>query len=398
MRILIAVDDCFLDRPGGMGRVAWDVAGLMRDAGHAVTLIAFDHVPRPGRPPLSEEYGVRILRYQRPAPPAWDPRRMRKLVSAAGIALREQLPEESFDVAHLHSPFTGAGVLESLPANQKYVYTMHSPVTLEQEINWGKQGFIGRLKKQFGMPRLLKLEGGVLRSARRIHTLSQFTRSWIDRLYGLADNVSVIPHWRRPELKREISKSAARAQLGWPVEEKIVFTVRIHGPRYGLDVAIKAIGPLTKSHNCRFYVGGDGPLRPRLEALAREMGVSERVRFLGRLSDPELKLAYQAADLFVLPTLALECFGLITVEAMSFGVPVIGTDAGATPEILKPLLPNCIVPAGDVSALANRVRAFLDGDLATPDESTIVNQIENRFSKPAVAPQLIDMLESAAKS
>ncbi len=173
--------------------------------------------------------------------------------------------------------------------------------------------------------------------------------------------------------------------------------MRIHGPRYGLDVAIKAIGPLTKSHGCRFYIGGDGPLRPTLEALARELGVSDRVRFMGRLSDPDLKLAYQAADLFVLPTLALECFGLITVEAMSFGVPVIGTDAGATPEILEPLLPNYIVPAGDVATLAERVRSFLDGKLVTPDEQTIIDHIESRFSRDVVAPRLVEMLESAAK-
>ncbi|MCC6357327.1 MAG: glycosyltransferase family 4 protein [Phycisphaerales bacterium] len=397
MNVLVAVDDCFLDRPGGMGRVAWDVACLMRDAGHAVTLAAVDHNPRPGRGPVVEEQGVRILRYARPAPAAWDPRRMGKLVSAAGAGLRRHLPGEKFDVAHLHSPFTGAGVLEGLPPDQRYVYTMHSPVTLESEINWGKQGLLGRVKKWLGMPRLLKLEGGILRGARRIHTLSQFTRGWIGRLYGLADKVSVIPHWRRPELRREIDKAAARKALGWPLDEKIVFTVRIHGPRYGLDVAIRAIGPLTKSHGCRFYIGGDGPLRPTLEALARELGVSDRVRFMGRLSDPDLKLAYQAADLFVLPTLALECFGLITVEAMSFGVPVIGTDAGATPEILEPLLPNCIVPAGGVATLAERVRSFLDGKLVTPDEQTIIDHIESRFSRDVVAPQLVEMLESAAK-
>ena len=70
-----------------------------------------------------------------------------------------------------------------------------------------------------------------------------------------------------------------------------------------------------------FYIGGDGELRPSLERLSAELGATEKIRFTGRLSDEDLLLAYQAADLFVLPTLALECFGLISIEAMSFGCP-----------------------------------------------------------------------------
>lgn len=203
----------------------------------------------------------------------------------------------------------------------------------------------------------------------------------------------MIPHWLRPEFQRKHSKSEARRLLGWPAEEKVLFTVRRHGARYGLDTALNAIAPLAARGRCRFVVAGDGPLRAALERQAQELGASQRVTFPGRLSDEDLCLAYEAADLFVLPTAALECFGLIILEAFSFGCPVLSTDVGAIPETMMPIMPDFVVPARSVEALATKVEQFLDGRLVPPSGEALVRYVNDGYAREKIAPELTRLLE-----
>jgi glycosyltransferase involved in cell wall biosynthesis len=269
---------------------------------------------------------------------------------------------------------------------------MHSPLVLEQQINWSGQGWQGRLKMALGTRRLKSLEARLIRSCAAIHTLSDFTRSWIQRLHGLGNNVTVIPHWNRPDFRRTLSKAQSRQRLGWPLNKKIVFTVRGLRPRYGLDTAIKAIAPLVADGGTEFFIGGDGELRSTLEQLIVREQASDRIHLLGRLTDEHLRWSYQAADLFVLPTLALECFGLISVESLAFGCAVVASEVAAIPEVLRPILPNCLVPPGDVSALRNKIRSFLDGSLAVPDEQVLVAYVQQNYSREIIWPQMARLL------
>jgi glycosyltransferase involved in cell wall biosynthesis len=97
---------------------------------------------------------------------------------------------------------------------------------------------------------------------------------------------------------------------------------------------------------------GSGEIGPQLERAATELRVAERVLFPGRVSDAELLDWYRAADLFVLPTVAYEGFGLATVEALASGTPVVGTAAGATPELLEPLEPRLVARDSEPDSLA----------------------------------------------
>src|SRR5207247_10798962 len=125
-----------------------------------------------------------------------------------------------------------------------------------------------------------------------------------------------------------------------PADGRIRFTVRRHGRRHGLDIAIRAVAGLRTAERLVFYVGGDGVLRAELEALTTSLGAHDRIVFTGRLSDEDLSLAYQAADIFLLPSTALECFGLIIQEALLHGCPVVSSDVGAIPAVMRPILPQ----------------------------------------------------------
>ncbi|MEQ1802930.1 MAG: asparagine synthase (glutamine-hydrolyzing) [Gammaproteobacteria bacterium] len=394
LEYLAVVEYCFADQPGGSGRVAWDMLKAMQERGHNVTLLCYllDNRNPEG---VTELDGIRVVRFRKDERPAWHPERLHAIINSTRSACRRWLLDRTFDCVHVHSPLLGLGVVEGLGREPRYVYTVHSPVVLEQEITWRAQGWQGHLKLLLGRGLLANVERRMLGAADRIQTLSEFTRTKLHEAYGVGDQVQVIPHWYPAPAERP-DKATARQRLGWPADARIFFTVRSMGPRYGLDVAIRALAPLVQSHDCYFFLAGSGKMRGELEALAASLGAGDRIRFMGRISDADLELAYAAADLFILPTLALECFGLITIEALAFGCPVLSTDAAAIPESMLPILPQMLVPPGDVAALREKARQFLTGELQVPDRMTLIHYAETRYGAATVVPRLTALFEDDA--
>jgi glycosyltransferase involved in cell wall biosynthesis len=392
MKYLSAVDDCFLDEPNGMARVAWETAKLMSERGHDVSMVA-TRADDGTEPFSSESDGIRIVRYPRPDLPALHPRKPQRTIAAAARATREFLAGEQWDVVHLHTLYTSAGTMHGLGAGPRYVATVHSPASPEAQINWAGEGLSGRAKSVFGRCLLNRLERDVLSGCESIHVLSEFTAALLSTCHDITRPIEVVPYWHRPELRRTHTRDEARRKLGWDVEGKIFFTVRRHGARQGIELAIEALAPLCASGRCRFVVAGDGPRRREFQELAATLGTGSSISFPGRISEEDLVLAYEAADLFVLPTLALECFGVITIEALALGCPVLASDAGAIPEVLAPILPEFIVPAGDSGALRVQAEAFLEERLVAPPAEVLANYARANFDRSALAPRLLKLLE-----
>ena len=126
----------------------------------------------------------------------------------------------------------------------------------------------------------------------------------------------------------------------------------------GVHVLVEAIRRLD-GQGVVLAVAGDGPERAGLAEQVERAGLRGQVVLLGRVSEADLRGLYAAADLFVLPTVAYEGFGMSTVEALAQGTPALGTDVGATPEILSDLGADFVVPHGDADALAAGVARLL---------------------------------------
>jgi len=103
-------------------------------------------------------------------------------------------------------------------------------------------------------------------------------------------------------------------------------------------------------------MAGEGPERASAQALARRLGLTDRVRFMGRQDHIEDILSM--ADVFLLPS-ELESFGLSALEAMASGVPVVGSDAGGLPEVVKHTETGFLLPVGDVEGMAARTLEIL---------------------------------------
>lgn len=126
----------------------------------------------------------------------------------------------------------------------------------------------------------------------------------------------------------------------------------------GCDILLRAISKV----NASVSLVGEGPLLAELQALTSDLGISDRVQFLGRVSDQQLAQIYKTSSIFVLPsTLPTECFGLVQVEAMLNGKPVINTDLPTgVPWVSLHNETGITVPPGDVDALAGAIKLLLE--------------------------------------
>jgi len=130
-----------------------------------------------------------------------------------------------------------------------------------------------------------------------------------------------------------------------------------------IDVLLRAVAKLTEHPKLQVELVGDGGERQRLGALARELGIEDRVHFLGHVSDQELPGIYERCTVFVMPSIA-ELQSIATMEAMASGRPVIGADAMALPHLVHDGDNGYLFPPGDVDRLADRLRRVLTADQA----------------------------------
>src|SRR5256885_6599922 len=221
---------------------------------------------------------------------------------------------------------------------------------------------VGGVTGWLGAAALWGLERACLRRASRIQVLSDYAAGQLWQLYRIAaDRLVKIPGGVDLRVFRPADdRAAVRARLDLPKEAPLLLTVRNLELRMGLDTLLRAM-PLVVSRraDAQLLIAGAGSRRADLEALAGSLGIAEHVRFLGFVPDADLPLYYQAADCFVLPTRELEGFGLVTVEALACGTPVLGTPVGATPELLDPLDPGLVFDAATPEAIGERLVGFL---------------------------------------
>ena len=170
----------------------------------------------------------------------------------------------------------------------------------------------------------------------------------------------------------------------------MLFTLRRLAPRMGLDRLLDASYRL-RGEGFKFHlvIGGTGPLRSKLQAQARALEMDDFVTFMGRVGDQELPLAYAACDAFVLPTAELECFGLIALEALSAGRPVLATPVGAIPELIRKFDSSWLARSAEIGDIADLLGRYLAGKLPEHAPSQLHDQIHRDYSRERVLDEFI---------
>lgn len=290
-----------------------------------------------------------------------------------------------WDVVHSHAPASALAVNDLLPTDRvkRRVYTLHSPASRELSVNTAGKGWLQRMRIAAGGRLLNRVEGLALARADAIHVLSQYSAQLIRKIHGrtVSLKVSEIPWFVESDTEQLVERTSARLRLGWAADRFHVITLRRLVPRMGVDTLVLANALLPEDSNILVHVIGDGPQRASLERLALSGRRSGALTFHGRLSDDDVDQAYAAADAFVLPTTALEGFGLIILEALARGVPVIGSDVGAIPEVLGRIDPDAIVRAGDATALAGKILTLANTGVTSQRRAALAKKVREEFPK-----------------
>ncbi|MBI4536539.1 MAG: glycosyltransferase [candidate division NC10 bacterium] len=359
LRMVMVSDVSPLRIEGGGERVLWEQASRLAARGHAVRVLS--RTTLGASTDSLDRQGVLIRHF--PVSQGSSLRFLLSSILAARCALTGALAHSPADVLQLYQPFAGYGALRSPRAKGLPVlYTFLSPAPLEYISRAGmtrhhRPGVAGRVAQAM----IWGIERACLRKVDRIHVLSDFSAFQLWQLYGIPTSRIVrIPGGVDAERFRPAAdRLAARNALELPPDRPLLLTIRNLEARMGLDTLIHALNCLRQSlPEALLLVGGAGSLRESLQALVESLQLQNHVRFLGYIPEATLPLHYQAADLFVLPTRELEGFGLITVEALACGTPVLGTTVGATPEILAPLDPVLLMPEATPEAMAESIRRF----------------------------------------
>ena len=339
-------DGWFPDMPGGLNRYFWGLLGALAEAGNAPLGLVLGPATEPPaeiRVPANRE--------------AWLPLRLVRHAGAVAVAARDADLVDSHFALYALLP-----LLVGTFAPRCHIVHFHGPWAAESEHSLGQRGARIRAKHL--------LEQLVYRRAAALITLSHAFADVLTTSYGIPrERIHVIPPGVELDLFVPADRAAARRSLGLPEDAWIAAAVRRLDPRMGLDVLVEAWAEVRARFPERkllLVIGGDGHEGPRLQSRVEQLGLAEVVRFTGRLSDSELVAVNQAADVFGVPSTALEGFGLVVLEALACGTPVIVTNVGGLPETVRALDPSLVVPPGDAQALAARLAAALDGAAPLP--------------------------------
>jgi glycosyltransferase involved in cell wall biosynthesis len=171
-----------------------------------------------------------------------------------------------------------------------------------------------------------------------------------------------------------LSRLTARKQLGWPTDRPILFTSRRLVYRMGIDKLLQALAIIKPTiPDIWLAIAGRGHIQNLLQQQVIELGLENNVKFLGFLPDEQLPIAYQAANLTVMPSQSFEGFGLAIVESLACGTPVLCTPVGGMPEILQGFAPDLITDSITVDSIADKLEQAMLRKIILPSREECRN-------------------------
>ncbi len=351
----------FSEHPGGLERVFHALWRYLPEEGFSVRGLVV------GSPRVSRETGGTVQAVA--APDASLPRRLRGMRQALSTLSRQ------------HPPALIAGhfalylfPLQDMLRRQPFVMHFHGPWALESNAESETSGstLIKRL-----------LERQVYRQATHCVVLSHAFKEVLERHYAIPPHrITVIPGGVDSDRFRlSVSRPEARRLLGLPPDRPLLLTVRRLRHRMGLSQLLKATRNLREAFpELLVLIAGKGPLYTSLQTYIEENNLHNHVRLSGFVPENDLPLLYRAADLTLMPSQALEGFGLTTLESLAAGTPVLATPVGGLPEILHPLNPQLLLPDTSIEALTETLRSWLLGQLPLPDAASCQQYVDQHFT------------------
>ena len=266
---------------------------------------------------------------------------------ALAAKMAEVAREHRLDVFHVHYaiPHAITGLLAQQMLGDKapkLITTLHgTDITL-----------VGQDRSFFEITRF-----GIERSD-GVTAVSEFLRRMTLEEFQVKNGIEVIPNFVDMDVYSPSRAYADRAAFA-PPGDKILLHISNFRPVKRVFDVVRILERVTREVPAVLLMVGEGPERSSAQALARRLGLQDRVRFLG--TQESIEEIAGMADVFLLPS-ELESFGLSALEAMACGVPVVGSDAGGLPEVVQHAETGFLLPVGDVEGMAARTLEILKDD------------------------------------
>jgi glycogen synthase len=233
-------------------------------------------------------------------------------------------------------------------------------------------------------------------TARRFVVLSKAFRDVLVTQYRIREErIDIVPGGVQANtFNTGLSRAEAREKLGWPKDRIILLTVRRLARRMGLENLIEAVAKIReKEPSILAVLAGTGPLADELTALVERKNLQEHVKLAGFVPDADLPAAYRAADISVVPSIALEGFGLIVLESLAAGTPVVVTPVGGLPEVVSGLSQDLILEGSSAAQIADGLTARLGALEKLPADNVCQAYAKENFDWPVIARKVIGVYE-----
>ncbi len=353
---------------GGSGVVATELGIQLARRGHEVHFITYAQ-------PFRLPYFIEGIYYHEVEVPSYPLFEYPPYSLALAVAMHDTAVRNGLDLLHVHYAVphaTSAWIANELLGENglKVVTTLHgTDITL-----------VGRDPSYFPITRfsIQKSDG--------ITAVSEYLkRETVERFHVPDDRIRVIPNFVDLEEYRPDREPCHRAKLAAD-DEMILMHISNFRPVKRIGDAVRIFARVARSVPSRLVLVGDGPERGRAQETAREHGVEDRVLFLGKQESVAELLA--CADLFLLPS-ELEAFGLVALEAMACGVPVVGSRVGGVPEVVPPEA-GYLAPPGAVEEMADWAVALLQDDARLRETRTAAREVAKGFDAESIVPRYED--------
>jgi D-inositol-3-phosphate glycosyltransferase len=276
---------------------------------------------------------------------------------ACGIQRFRALTGASYDLIHSHYWLSGRlGLLFADRWGVPMVSTFHTLAQLKNRV--------AESAAEREQAVRYEIERRTMAGSDRIVALTDVDRQQMVRHYGVQAPIVVVPGGVDLERFSPQPQSAARAALGLRHDRKVLLFVGRIQRLKGLEVLLRAFAQLAEIDAELLIVGGrrgtnyESREITRLQHLASKLGVADRTRFVGAVPHEELPTYYSAADVSVMPS-SYESFGLVAVESLACGTPVVATRVGGLTSIVSDGETGLLVPWRDAELFAERLRAIL---------------------------------------
>jgi len=308
-------------------------------------------------------------------------------LQACRRAVRSALEADPAEVVAAHFSLYALPVLDLL-RQRRFVIHFHGPWAEEAEIEG--QSIVSVATKR-------TIESLVYRRADRFIVLSSAFAEILERRHNIPrDRIFAVPGGVDTEqFCVNGSRRLARERLHLPVDRPLIVSVRRLVHRVGLEGLIDAMAVVVRKSlpEALLLIAGRGALAPRLAQRIAARGLQQHVKLLDFVAEEDLPWLYRACDLSIVPSVALEGFGLSTLESLAAGTPVLVTPIGGLPETVSGLDPALVMPGVTMTSMGEAMSAALRDPGRLPSPEACTRYAREHFDWPVIARKVLDVYE-----